>query len=809
MKSVDLTPFWLVAVAGLACRPALGEAFIARDGQPQAEIVIAEPPPRMVRLAASELQAYVERISGAKLPITTAASKDCPVQIYVGKSSHTARLKVADDGLADGAFRMVSGENWLALLGHDSDFTPIEPWARNHDDRERAQKEWDELTGARWSHPAQSVFKGYQKELGIWESDERGSLNAVYAFLRSLGVRWYMPGELGEVLPATKTIPLPQVDRTVRPDFAYRCLYFYYNSFFLASPAEALWQLRLGLNWRGSPGGHGIYNVLAHEKTKQAHPEYYRLIGGKRDTTARGSGSPCLSSEGLLRANVEFARALFDIYHGPLVSVMPTDGYVDLCQCDLCRGKGTPERGYEGQLSDYVWGYVDRVARELHKTHPDRKVSCYAYSAYLLPPEKIEKLSPNVVVGICQWRSEFHNAETRDKFRKLRQAWLGKLPSKELYIWDYYLHGRPGKAYEGLPAYFPHLVADDLRSLKGTGRGEGIEVYRTPGAKSGPDPALATNHLNCYVTARLWWDADQDVDALLAEYYRGFYGPAAGEMKAFVEYCEANWPRMAKEAAAIDQALELLAAARKAAGDTVHGRRIALVGDHIAPLRQLRDKLAMGRGDVPAARAYPRGRKDLKLDGKLDEEFWQNMASYSLRDLETGEKPASATSFRIAWADDDSLCFGIVCRDRDTKALNITATKHGDTNIWNGDCVEILLETQAHTYYQIAISPAGAVVDVDREKGINTLWSSGAEAACHTGDGFWSLEVRIPVAPETQAEVDPNNGVAGRRPSATHPWYFNLCRQRVRDDERELSAFSPPGKRSFHEVMKFGKLYMR
>ena len=60
-----------------------------------------------------------------------------------------------------------------------------------------------------------------------------------------------------------------------------------------------------------------------------------------------------------------------------------------------------------------------------------------------------------------------------------------------------------------------------------------------------------------------------------------------------------------------------------------------------------------------------------------------------------------------------------------------------------------------------------------------------------------------------QEELDPLNGLAGKRPSKARPWYFNVCRQRVRDDGTELSAFSPTGKKHFHDVMKFGKLLVR
>ena len=36
--------------------------------------------------------------------------------------------------------------------------------------------------------------------------------------------------------------------------------------------------------------------------------------------------------------------------------------------------------------------------------------------------------------------------------------------------------------------------------------------------------------LNYYVAAKLCWNADLDADALLDDYFDGFYGPAAGPM---------------------------------------------------------------------------------------------------------------------------------------------------------------------------------------------------------------------------------------------------------------------------------------
>ena len=160
------------------------------EGKSCADIVISDRPTRAVKLAAGELQTYIEKISGAKLAITNAPGADVPAHIYVGRSAHTDKLNITDDGLKCGAFRMVSGKDYLVLLGHDKDFTLSEYADRQYPDPQ-ALKAWDERTGEHWVNPAPN-WTGYSPIIDMWELDERGTLNAVYEFLRSLGVRWYM-----------------------------------------------------------------------------------------------------------------------------------------------------------------------------------------------------------------------------------------------------------------------------------------------------------------------------------------------------------------------------------------------------------------------------------------------------------------------------------------------------------------------------------------------------------------------------------------------------------------------------------------
>jgi hypothetical protein len=803
----------LVVLGGLGW-PALGDAFLVKDGQPQAEIVVAAAPPRMTRMAAQELQAYVEKISGAKLAIVTNPTPGVAAQVYVGRSGFTDRLNVKDEGLNSDAFRLVSGPNYLVLLGRDSDFKEPETYIKTEAGGVRNYERWDALTGGTYGNPMSAVpYYDFNQALKISQADERGSLNAVYEFLRLQGVRWYMPGEIGEVVPRAASIALPKIDRTVRPDFSIRNMAIMFNDFGRGKPDYVMWQLRLGLNQGreltglGSGFGHGLLNVHARNK---AHPEWFALFDGKRAVTAAyGQGNPCLSAEGLFQETLKYAEAFFRIYPDQrMIDLGPVDGYSSLCQCELCKDKGTFDRGWNGRMSDYVWGFVNRVATELYKTHPDRRVNCVAYSGYQLPPLKIAKMSPNVTVTVCRWRSEFDDSEKRDAFRKITEAWLEKLPSKELYIWDYYLHGRPGGPWDGVPVYFPRLVAEDLGYLKGKSKGDFVEVQGFwPAWKLNRD-VMAANHLNVYVTARMYWDASQDLDALLADYYGKFYGPAAAPMKAFVDYAEANWQTSTKDAKVIDRLVELLAAARKAAGDTVYGKRVDLLSAFMQPLLEKRDTIAVGRKGVPVMEARKREKADLTLDGKLDEPFWKDLKSVPLLDLATGKPPANPGSFKVAWAE-DSLYLGIVCEESDLKTLNIGSKEDENTNIFNGDNVELLIETPTHAYYQIGISPTGAIVDMDRKGGMNTLWSSQGKVVAHSANGAWTLEIRLPAAGASQEELDALHGISGSLPTDDQPWYINVCRQRLRGEERELSAFSPTGADSFHVLMKFGKLVVK
>jgi hypothetical protein len=793
------------------------ESYIVKDGQPNAEIIIAEDAPRTAQLAAQEMQTYIEKISGAKLNIGTGARTDAAVAIYIGRSPQTERLGITGNGLAYGAYRIVSGDDWLVLIGDDADFVPIEPWARNNNQlvNGKTQAAWDVITGEHWGYSHAQIRKHYTgsasffgtpKEqhhdadgnVNVWGFDERGSFNAVCAFLRSLGVRWYMPGTLGEIAPRLETIALPQIDQTVHPDFPLRAFNIRFG---VHGRDVAMWAMRLGLrDPYGRQAAHGMAHMTRTDHTVQNHPDWFALYNGERRArVGRRNNQLCYSNEELFEHAVRWVRAEFDHFDMRAVSVMPPDGYTRMCECDLCAGKDTPVRGPRGALSDYVWDFVNRVAKEVAKTHPDRFVSNAAYGVYTQPPQRIDKLEPNVQVIIVGGRRPA--SPERDAIRELREVWATKTDNPIVIFENYPFTGRGFY----LPAYIPHVIGESINASKGISRGE--DIWLT--ADFGKD-ATGYNHFQTYFTARMYWGGkEQRVAELFEEYCQTFYGPAATGMRAFFTYCETNWREMEHDEATASHALELFALAKGMAPEnSVYAERIALIDNYLSGLRNKRGQLAQKRGPVPRLRLVGDARGKIVVDGKLDDSLWENCPVAStgqLRELQTGRLPTFGTTIKSLWIGND-LYLAIRCDEPTGEALNVAAPEDGGKAIWSGDLVEVLLDTDSHSYYQIAINPAGAVVDQDRGASENNRfkWSSQAEVATHVGDGAWTVEMRIPVTDDAN---DPLHQIVGHKPTQSLPWHINVCRQRIREHASEYSAFAPTGTDSFHEPMKFAHFY--
>jgi len=158
----------------------------------------------------------------------------------------------------------------------------------------------------------------------------------------------------------------------------------------------------------------------------------------------------------------------------------------------------------------------------------------------------------------------------------------------------------------------------------------------------------------------------------------------------------------------------------------------------------------------------------------------------------------------------NNIYFGIRCEEEADQALSIPTKRDDDPGIFDGDRIELLIETTPETCYRLVINPAGALLDADlTPNGRGVRWSSNADVGAHVGMGFWSVEACIPVVSQADAAMDPGNYVAGQTPTSAWPWYFNIGRVRVRGNEKQVMAYSAIKDSRLTDRTKFARLMLR
>lgn len=446
-----------------------GEIVIARDGAPAATIVISPTATAEERLAATELQTYIQKISGAKLPIGEA----------LPDASQTA-LRIGIFGSA-----------------------PVAEW--------------------RGSKPKPDGFAIETRDSSVWivGGDKRGALYGVYELLESLGVRWFMPGELGEDIIPRATISLSQMQRSGAPGFQAVS-----GLIWAGGPGAYDWERRIRATV-GPPNaffGHNWSNIIPPtEENKAAHPEWFALHDGKRIDQL------CSTNPDVIRITVEKAREFFNQNPDALTfSISPNDGE-EFCECDRCRALDKQYGVTDGTLTDRFVHYANQVLAELEKTHPTKQVGVLAYVQHTRPPVSARP-HPNFATIICHTPWEFCHVHALDdpncprnrRFMEYITGWTKV--ARHVGVYDYY-----GHFYAFTPWPIIHDIREDIPTLQRLG----VERFM-----SETQQHWANQGLNFYVAAKLLWNPKQDVNALLSEYYERFYGKAAAPMRRYWERWE-------------------------------------------------------------------------------------------------------------------------------------------------------------------------------------------------------------------------------------------------------------------------------
>ena len=777
-----LTVLLVATTLPAAARPGL---VLVRDGEAMATVVIAPGAPPSVERAATELQEHVARSTGATLPILTDRRPDRGLTLCVGASAWTEKLGLTTDGLGVDGYHWASGDDWLAIVGRDHRGPPVHgmrnPW---------------------------NPHEVYNSELRLGAFGEAGTLAGVYHFLeRFVGVRWFMPGELGTVVPTCASLSVEPLAETHAPDFEYRYTWF---CNFSTAPDDARWFRRVGFG--GSCPVQAIDSFRMFLKHKDAHPEYFALVDGERDfgslCCVTGGGNLCLSNDGLLREMAAHIRDYFDTHPDQrFFPVAPNDGMTRVCGCAACAPQVEPDKSKGSRFSNYIWGFVQRLATELARTHPDRCIGTIAYEGYLDPPDSIAKLHPNIAVMICQARGSFADTARKEQARRLVTAWRAK--TDRIYLWEYYRYNLP--PFPWCPAAYPHLIAEDLAFLRGTSRGEFIESESWhPGGEARMHyPAM--QHLNLYVTAKCLWDADLDVDALLEDYFTAFYGPAAEPMAAFwgqAEAIHAAHPLAGPVAKYPPDALERLAGRLAQAVDatqpaTDYRRRVELVQ---ADILKLREALCAPLVEHPPEMTCHRAAGPIRIDGALDDAGWRHSPPQGF--VLKGGQAAPYRSWVVSTHDSEHLYLAVVNVEPRLGALRAVAgPENPDAGIWDDDCVEVFIAPDAanpERAYQIIVNAAGTAWDGAYGLpepgpglfGCQPAWDCrGLRAGVRKTASRWNVELAIPLRSVGLQGTDLPAEIA-----------LNVYRCRQCDGPPVLTAWSPPLREAHYTPERFGRL---
>jgi hypothetical protein len=545
------------AVTTLASRRT-GGFTIAQDGAPVATIIIASNPTPSAALASRELQHHIERIAGARLPIRTDEETVTGPVILVGESKATRALGMKGSDFAPQEYVVRFLPNALVLMGRDWEDTPQNRAEVGYDtiyeslQEVRRHIDYAAATG-RPGPPEMLELPGYY--------DDQGTCYAVYHFLeRFCGVRWLGPTELLASVPRQPTL-------TIRPRQVRRS-----PAFLTRQGTGGTWNWpiidtqwnrptndQIYLFWRRLRMGgekwaanHAFYRTY-YERFHETHPEFFaqgRQLGPDVQL--------CYTNPGLIQQVAQDARNFFDgkglvgqkPAMGNYFAVVPMDD-ANWCKCDRCQALlKRDEKQYlgdhfsSGTASHYLFHFVNEVAKEVHKTHPDRYIATLAYHVYSYPPTDFT-LEPNVSVAPClqvrnYWAPhiEAHEVGPHGWYRQ----WVEKR-DRPIYLWNYYNFPME-PAVENHWDCFPGFSAHRLGAL--------IKTYHRDGVR-GVFLCGIGEQVDLYVTMRLYDDPSIPVDTLLAEFFTRAFGAAAPPMHRFYETIESifsdgrNYPPEVRE----------------------------------------------------------------------------------------------------------------------------------------------------------------------------------------------------------------------------------------------------------------------
>ncbi|PQP35155.1 hypothetical protein C6A37_04000 [Desulfobacteraceae bacterium SEEP-SAG9] len=356
-----------------------------------------------------------------------------------------------------------------------------------------------------------------------------GTIHAVCYLLKSqFGVKWYFPDELSLIIPKSKTLAVSKFREINSPAIPFRAVGWKQSS---------KWSLFNGnnVNLSNSFGvrvfkeAHTFFDFVPPHKYFKDNPEYFSKINGKRLPKQLCTSNPKV-------ADIVVQNILKLIKEQPdlnIITLFPQDGS-GFCECINCRKLDETGLPSVEQINTYaIWKKLGpkkyralskrmllfylAVAEPLLSENKKIVLQVGAYNAYLYPPKGKFDVPKRMMIELCHGLEHNHPIDSEKslintRFKKALNGWRSIFDHVSIYEYYWKL------SMCDLPFPILHSIQKDIDFYSKND----VKLFYT---QFGRD--YYNNGLNYYIASELLWKPWLDVWDLLEKFCEDFYGVAS------------------------------------------------------------------------------------------------------------------------------------------------------------------------------------------------------------------------------------------------------------------------------------------
>ncbi|MBE7085122.1 MAG: DUF4838 domain-containing protein [Clostridiales bacterium] len=308
------------------------------------------------------------------------------------------------------------------------------------------------------------------------------------------------------------------------------------------------------------PTSHNSNCYVPYEKYKDSHPEFFNVfrynlfrtlteveLCYSNGLTEEGEWDESVETSVLSVATDSMMRFMEDDPSAEYFMFGRADNEDCRCRCPRCE-RAREKYGDAGIMIVFMNAMAKKLRQSFAKQGKpfDKKLVTFAYLSTVEPPVKdgkpiCEQVIPDEALYIryapilADYICGLEDERQKEEVRRQIAGWSAL--TKNIMLWDYNVNYKE---------YFWYLP--NLSYLK-----QNMKTYQRMGAhyimKQGANNVTPVWHddLHAYVSSKLFWDVNADVDELVREYVSLYFGPGADKVQAYIEEMESLYGELREQ----------------------------------------------------------------------------------------------------------------------------------------------------------------------------------------------------------------------------------------------------------------------